>query len=76
MGKHKNSNQIKGFLHISHKANIHKIPKSWDEWSPIFQSKCWKLQWKAVSFIQPVDFWENLKLLRKPTHYSEVYLKA
>ena len=38
MKKHKHSKVI-GFLHISREAEIHKIPKRWDERIPILQNK-------------------------------------
>ena len=43
MKKHKHSKVI-CFLHISREAEIHAIPKRWDEWIPILYNKHGKTQ--------------------------------
>ena len=43
MGKHKHS-KVKGFLNFSREAEIHAVPKSWDERIPMLREKYEKTQ--------------------------------
>lgn len=55
------------FLHISHEAKIHNIPKSWDEWSPIKQT--WENNvWECI---YKFPYYSIFIFCGKPYHYQD-----
>ena len=55
MGKHKHF-KVKGFLNFWLEAEIHAVPKIWEEWISMVQEKYWKTQkFQIYGFLNPIQ---------------------